>query len=110
PAPPPIRPSIEFTLVNANAAFVEVTAEDLRVVEDGVEQQVQVFHEAVDPVSIVLALDSSGSMKPAAEGAKAAAEAFVAAVRPEDRLSLVTFADSVEVAHDLTKERSWSMQ
>jgi VWFA-related protein len=110
PAPPPIRPSIEFTLMNAEAELLEVSAENLTVREDGVEQQIDVFQESVDPVSIVLALDSSGSMKNAAEGARAAAGAFVAAVRPEDRLSLVTFADGVEFAHDLTKERSFSLQ
>ena len=31
--------------------------------EDGVEQKVDTFHEAATPVSIVLALDSSGSMR-----------------------------------------------
>jgi VWFA-related protein len=109
PAPPPVRPSIEFTLMNAEAKLLDVTAENLTVSEDGVEQRIDVFQEAVDPVSIILALDASGSMKLAAEGARTAAGAFVTAVRPEDRLSLVTFADTVDFAHDLTTERSWSM-
>ena len=42
-----------------------VAAEDLEVVEDGVPQRVERFHEASQPMSIVLALDASGSMRTA---------------------------------------------
>ena len=66
PLPPPIKPSIELTIRDANRQFVDVTAEDLVVLEDGVEQKVEVFQEAVAPVSIILVLDESGSMKRAA--------------------------------------------
>jgi VWFA-related protein len=56
-------------------------------------------------VSILLALDASGSMKKAAETAKAAAADFVDTLRPEDKLGLIVFADRSELAHDLTSER-----
>ena len=45
------------------------------------------FQEAVTPVSIVFALDTSGSMKKVAEQVKAAARSFVEALRPEDPLA-----------------------
>jgi VWFA-related protein len=44
-------------------------------------------------------------MKKAAETAKEAASSFVDALRPEDKLGLVMFADRSELAHDLTAER-----
>ena len=109
PAPPPIRPSIEFTMMNGNRELVDVSAADLTVIENGVAQQIDVFQEAVDPVSIVLALDSSGSMKKATEGAQAAARSFVHSIRQEDKLALATFADRVWFAHDLTENRAWSL-
>ena len=72
--------------------------EDLDVVEDGVEQKIDAFQEAVDPVSIVLALDSSGSMKKQRRGgASQAARDFVVAVRPEDSLAPIMFADQADV-------------
>jgi VWFA-related protein len=108
PAPPPIRPEVEFTITDADRHFVDVTADDLEVTEDGVPQQVDTFHEAVDPVSIVMAIDASGSMKPSADAVKQAAHEFVEAVRPEDKLALITFADQPLFAHVLSTERQWS--
>jgi VWFA-related protein len=109
PKPPPIRPSIEFTVTNPRQELLDITRDDVIVVEDGVEQKVETFQEAVSPVSIVVALDSSGSMKKDAAGAQVAARALVQALRPEDRLALMTFADRVWFAHDLTTERTWAL-
>jgi VWFA-related protein len=109
PRPPPIRPAVEFTVTDAARGFVTITAEDLEVLEDGAPQKVDTFQEAVDPVSIVMALDSSGSMKKAAEAVQKAARDFVLAVRPEDSLALITFADAPKFAHVLATNRQWSL-
>ena len=102
PKPPPVRPSIEFTLKDLTRELVDVTIDDLEVVEDGVAQKLEAFQEAVTPVSIVFALDASGSMKKATEDVKAAAKTFVQNVRPEDALALILFADKshVRARHD----------
>ena len=105
PKPPPVRAEIEFTITDAERQFVDIGVEDLVVVEDGIEQKVEVFHEAVSPVSIVLAIDASGSMKKWADTAKAAASAFVSAIRPQDALGILMFADSSQLAVDLTTDR-----
>ncbi len=109
PSPPPIRPALEFTVTDDSHAFVDITADDLEVVEDGVVQKVDTFQEAVDPVSMVMALDSSGSMKKSAAAVQEAARDFVLAVRPEDSLALITFADVPKFAHVLATNRQWSL-
>jgi Ca-activated chloride channel homolog len=109
PKPPPVRPAIEFTMVDANRQLLNVSADTLRVVEDGVEQTVDVFQEAVSPVSIVFALDTSGSMRKVAEDVKSAARSFVQALRPQDPLGLILFSDRAQFAHDITTNRSWSL-
>jgi VWFA-related protein len=109
PSPPPIRPALEFTVTDDAHAFVDITADDLEVVEDGVVQKVDTFQEAVDPVSMVMALDSSGSMKKSAAAVQQAARDFVLAVRPEDSLALITFADVPKFAHVLATNRQWSL-
>ncbi len=109
PKPPPIRPALEFTVTDAARGFVDITADDLEVVEDGAVQKVDTFQEAVDPVSIVVALDASGSMKKVAEAVQRAARDFVLAVRPEDSLALITFADTPKYAHVLATNRQWSL-
>ena len=109
PSPPPIRPSIEFTIRGRDREYYDVAADDLLVFEDGVEQRVDTFQEAVDPVSIVMLLDQSGSMVKASEAVKAAARSFVAALRPEDSLAVAMFSDGLLFAHDLTKNRDHSI-
>jgi len=81
----------------------------LTVVENGIEQKVDTFQEAVSPVSVVLALDASGSMKKAAPVAQEAARRFVQALRAEDQLATVLFADQSEVVHELSKDRQLSL-
>ena len=108
PKPPPIRPTLEFTVTDLSGQYVEISADDLVVSEDGVEQKVDTFHEAETPLSIVLALDASGSMRKASEAVIAAARAFVEALRPQDKLSLLFFSDGVLVAHDLGTNRQTS--
>lgn len=109
PKPPPVRPSLEFTVTRANGEFVDLTRDDLVVIEDGVAQQVDTFQEAVAPVSVVLALDASGSMIKVADGVRTAALSFVEALRPDDALSVLLFADSAAFAHGLTTDRQQSI-
>jgi Ca-activated chloride channel family protein len=109
PKPPPVRPSLEFTVTDANRELVDLTSEDLVVLEDGVPQQVDTFQEAVAPVSVVLALDASGSMSGAADGVRSAALSFVEALRPEDALAVLLFSDTSALAHGLTTDRRQSV-
>jgi VWFA-related protein len=108
-SPPPIRPTIEFSVTDTARALVEVAAEDIEVYEDGVPQAVDAFQEAVDPVSIVMTLDASGSMVKSADAVRQTAREFVAAVRPEDSLAMMTFADEPLLAHVLERNRQYSM-
>jgi Ca-activated chloride channel family protein len=98
---PPVRASVEFTATDQERGYVELRREDLEVIEDGVIQHVEVFHEAVAPVAMVLAVDASGSMTRAAGVAREAAVHFIDTVRPGDRLGLVQFADKAELVVDL---------
>ena len=106
PKPPPVRAEVEFTITDADREFVDIGVDDLVVVEDGIEQKVDIFHEAVSPVSIVMAIDASGSMKKWADTAKAAASAFVDAIRPQDALGVLMFADASNLVVDLTTDRA----
>jgi len=108
PKPPPIRPSFEFSLMNTQRELLAVSVDDLVVREDGVEQTLDTFEEAVAPTAMILLLDSSGSMKKDAASVQAAARSFVSALRPEDPLAVATFADGIWFAHDLATNRAWS--
>jgi VWFA-related protein len=105
PKPPPVRATLEFTVANVDRKPVEVTADYLEVFEDGVRQTLESFQEALSPISIVLAVDASGSMKGAVDAVKNGAKQFVDALRPQDRLALIVFSDESLLIHDLTERR-----
>jgi VWFA-related protein len=110
PAPAPIRPQIELTIRDLNRRLIDVTPEDLKVLEDGAPQKVEAFQEALSPVSIVLALDESGSMRQQVEAAVAAARSFVLALPEKDKLALMMFSDDTQMVHDLTTNRETSLK
>ena len=109
PDPPPIRPQIELTIRDVNRQTVDVGPDDFVVLEDGVEQQVEAFQEAVAPVSIMLTLDASGSMKKDAAGLMDAARTFVAALPTKDNLAVMLFADRATIVDDLGTDRDASL-
>jgi Ca-activated chloride channel family protein len=109
PTPPPVRPSLEFTAIDQHRQFVDLSLDDLSIIEDGIPQKVDTFQEAVAPVSIVLALDASGSMAKAVENVRVAAKSFVEAIRPQDALGVLLFSDTSVFAHDLTTTRQDSV-
>lgn len=110
PKPPPIKPSIEFTALDPEGEYRDVSADDVEIVEDGVPQIVDTFHEASQPVSIVLALDASGSMRHREAEVIASARAFAGALRPQDQLAVMLFSDSVSLVHDLSTNREATRQ
>ena len=110
PTPAPVRPTIEFTATDPQGSYLSVSADDLEVMEDGVVQHVETFQEASQPVSIILALDASGSMRRREADVIASARAFASALRPEDKLAVMLFADDVTLIHDLTTDRAASAE
>jgi Flp pilus assembly protein TadB len=59
-----------------------------------------------ESLEVILAIDASGSMRPAIEAAKIAASEFVAAMPPDVRIGLETFADDVTVLAPPTTDRA----
>ncbi len=68
-----------------------LTPNNFRILEDGAEQQIRIFEPEDSPATVGLVIDNSGSMvKKRAETVKAA-NAFVAAVHPQDEVFIVNF-------------------
>ncbi len=68
-----------------------LTQDNFRVLEEGTEQHIRIFQPEDSPATVGLVIDNSGSMvKKRAEVVKAA-NAFVAAVHPDDEVFIVNF-------------------
>src|SRR6185503_18426143 len=67
------------------------------------------FEEALAPVSVVLVLDASGSMRPGAAKVVEAARTFVGALPSKDSLAVMQFADKPVLVQDLSTKRESSL-
>jgi Ca-activated chloride channel family protein len=85
---------------NDNAPISNFTASDFELTEDNRPQRIAFFDQpTTTPLDIVLAIDASESVAPYEHLERAAASDFIhSLLRPQDRIALITFADS---AHTL---------
>jgi VWFA-related protein len=91
-----------------------LTENDFLITEDGRpvgDFQVKPYQHRDEALAVVLAIDTSGSMRSSAkpspmDNAIAAAQAFIAQLSPQDQVGVITFADSVEVLTPLTSNKA----
>jgi len=101
--------SVSATVTDANGRFVRnLTRDDFVVYEDGVAQPVLYFSNERVPVSLGLALDTSGSM--AGEKIRAAQGALsrflVDLLGPEDEVFVYRFSDEAVLVQGWTTDRT----
>jgi tight adherence protein C len=100
---PTVRVIVSATDASGRA-ITGVTERDLHVTESGMPQTATIELAAVNaPVTLALALDTSGSMAGAPfSAAKAAIASMLERLGPSDSAALITFATTARVAHPLT--------
>ncbi len=85
--------------------LTDLKKEEFSIYENGVKQSVEFFGTVEEPFNVALLLDSSGSTAEQLEQIKAAALAFIENLRPQDKVLLIEFNDSVRVLSELTADR-----
>ena len=75
----------------------DLTQEDFEVYDNGKLQAVTQFDNRPLPISVVVMLDTSGSMTLALDLVKAAAEQFLIRLMPEDQAMVGAFNDKIEL-------------
>ncbi len=81
-------------------AVLGLRGSDFALTEDGARQEIAFFNQDTVPVDVVLLVDSSRSVESQLEVIQRAAYEFAKQLRPEDRLSIVAFADRPRVLLD----------
>ena len=82
--------------------ITDLKGSDFALYEDGVKQEISFFGSIEEPFSAALLIDSSGSTQTQLMLIKQAAIAFVESLRPQDRVLVMAFNDSVEIMCELT--------
>jgi VWFA-related protein len=83
-----------------------LNAADFRVREDEVEQQPLTVESQLPPLSVVIAIDNSGSMRPRLPETRAAAESFLDLLAPADSVQVIGFAQQVKVLGAMSSNRA----
>ena len=82
----------------------EFTVRENNKVVAGSNLEVRPLKQTAKPIGTVLVVDTSGSMKPRIEEAKAAARNFVAAKAPNEWIALVAFSNQAVLRSDFTQD------
>ena len=98
--------NVLFTAVDKSKRFVtSLKQEDIRVIEDGVEQKVTTFQRETDrPLSLAILIDVSASQERTLPEEKSAAQRFVDTVirAAKDEVAVLTFTGDATLEQGLT--------
>jgi VWFA-related protein len=90
--------AVYATVTDAQGRLVpDLERDDFTIQDNGKPQTLTLFSNDIRPITVVMLLDRSGSMKPNFELEKTAAEAFVAAMGPEDKARIGSFSNHVQI-------------
>jgi len=99
--------SIPVSVMDRDGKFIpNLSQNDFRIWEDGVEQRVAYFASTDKPFTVALLIDTSGSTRFKLEEIQDAAISFVEQLRPGDRVMVVSFSDRVRYLCDPTSDRN----
>lgn len=88
----------------ANRPIFDIGKDRFAVTEDGVPQQIDFFSKELAPVSLGLAIDTSGSMRTKLEAVIQAISNLVSGNRPQDETAVIQFKDTVELIEEFTSD------
>ncbi|MGD0100630.1 MAG: VWA domain-containing protein [Acidobacteriota bacterium] len=86
--------------------ITDLTKDDFRVYENGIQQEIAGFAATDEPVDVALLLDTSGSTEHELARIQNAAIEFVHQLHPDDEVAVISFADEVTLQEDFTIDRN----
>jgi Ca-activated chloride channel family protein len=96
-----------ITVMQRGARTLALAPEDFRILDNGQEQKIVTFDKGELPITAVLLLDSSESMRgELLAAAESGARAFVGGMRPLDQAMLALFSDQLLRVTDFTADHA----
>ena len=98
--------SIFATVTDAQNRLVpELTRDDFQVFDNDKLQPLVVFDDQIQPISVVIMLDTSASMTNSIALLKQSSEQFILRLLPADKAAVGAFNDKIEMSSDFTNNR-----
>src|SRR6185369_6899060 len=90
--------AVYVTVSDAQGRLVpNLTKDEFEVYDNGKKQEITLFDSGVQPITLVMMLDSSGSMVGNFSLVRSAAEQFVGQLLPGDKARIGSFANRIQV-------------
>src|ERR1044071_2677903 len=91
--------ALRFSIMNKKTwRFVDgLKKEDFSIYEDDVKQEITEFRQIEQPLSVILLLDVSGSMRTYFATIKDAAQEVLQPLKPVDQIAIMTFAEQAKL-------------
>ncbi|HEY0405520.1 MAG TPA: VWA domain-containing protein [Pyrinomonadaceae bacterium] len=86
-------------------AISGLRSSDFTVIENGQEKKITDVEPSNEPFNLVLLLDVSGSVEERIDFIRKAARNFLKTASAQDRISIISFRDDVQVISDFTTDR-----
>jgi Ca-activated chloride channel homolog len=108
---PPFRATVQTVAVyatvldEAGRLVPNLEREHFEILDNGVPQPLTIFRSDVQPIKVVVMLDTSGSMTLHLQLLKQAAEQFVLRLLPDDRARIGSFSDKIILSDTFTGNR-----
>lgn len=94
---------LDVTVVDpSNKPVMDLKQEEFTVTEDKVPQKIEFFSREQVPVSLVFAIDTSGSMRPKLDTVVKASTNLVKEGRRNDEMAIIEFKDQPELLEEFT--------
>jgi Ca-activated chloride channel homolog len=98
---------VDVTVTRGATPVSDLTINNFELKDDGVKQQIRDVTVGSVPVDVLLALDVSGSIVGEKLSAlQHAGRSLIQALRPEDRIAVVSFSNSVQLEFDWSADKS----
>jgi Ca-activated chloride channel family protein len=89
-----------------NTAVMNLQQKDFQIMEDKVPQEIKFFSKDQVPVSVVFAIDSSGSMRGKIDTVIKASINLVKDSKPGDEMSVIEFRETPELLQEFTNDQN----
>jgi Ca-activated chloride channel homolog len=98
--------SLFVTVADAQKRLVpDLTKDDFEIFDNEKPQAITYFDNSIQPITVIVMLDTSGSMTLAIDLLKRAAEQFLIRLLPEDKAKVGAFNDKVQISARFTNNR-----
>src|SRR5262245_3552006 len=99
--------AVYATVTNGQQRLItDLTREEFTVEDNGKRQELTLFSNDIQPITVIMLLDRSSSMKPNFDLEQQAAQSFVRAMGPEDKARIGSFSKYIQIdPPDFTSDR-----